>query len=324
VRFAKKLLVEMEAFLTGQQMVTALLLAIGAFLYQYLTGKMTWLLFKENAASVVYPFVWVVCGFGVYYIVKAAIDLHREMIAETEAYKPAIPDYRLPRPPLAPSILTASAAIGILVILSGMTFRMAFPKTIAPVVTQSVTPPVPSPIPDDLRASLRRQSVQINVRDINFVNTDAVAGVVDSTTIVKNTGRSKVIGQAFVLVEIHIVPELLSEAQMDSLFAMGDSHPIVEGKCLQPMPIGIEPGDVLPPIECHSSVIPPLQWPSLKGGKQIIYMTALAAFRDRYGTRQSQSCSFFAVQRGFLKRPMTEYSCIVHNMVLDYRPPLKQ
>jgi hypothetical protein len=57
---------------------------------------------KENAASVVFPFVWVVCGFGTFYVIKAAIHLRREMVAEVAAYKPAVhgysPSYLQPTP----------------------------------------------------------------------------------------------------------------------------------------------------------------------------------------------------------------------------------
>src|SRR5437868_15341580 len=112
-RFVRELLAEMGQFLTGQQMVTALLLALGAAFYQYLSGKLTPAAFKENAASVVYPFIWVVCGFGSYYVVKAAIHLHRAMNAAVDSYKPTISGYTPKKPSRIPGVLTASFAIGV-------------------------------------------------------------------------------------------------------------------------------------------------------------------------------------------------------------------
>lgn len=144
VRFCKKLLVEIGAFLTGQQMITALLLGVGAFLYQYVRGQLTAAALKENAVAVVYPFVWVVCGFGCFYVIKAAVHLHREMVAEVNAYKPAFHGYVPKQPSRLPGILAASMSIGVLALLSYATFIAAFPNIPNP---QPFRIPVPQPIP---------------------------------------------------------------------------------------------------------------------------------------------------------------------------------
>lgn len=147
-RFSKRVLVEMEEFLTGQQMVSALVLAIGAIIYQYIAGKLTTASLKENAASVVYPFIWVICGFGCYYIIKAAVHLQKEMVTEIDTYKPTVHGYKPRYPSRLPGILTASASILVLALLSYMTFIMAFssskPTTpVAYVIPR--TPPVAEP-----------------------------------------------------------------------------------------------------------------------------------------------------------------------------------
>jgi len=138
LRFCKKLLVEIEGFLTGQQMITALLLALGAFYYQYKAGRLTLDALRDNTASVVFPFVWVVCSFGCYYIIKAAVHLHREMAAEVAAYKPAVPEFVPKRPSTLPGVLAASGSIAVLALLSYGAFATAFSRP-------SVPPPIKTP-----------------------------------------------------------------------------------------------------------------------------------------------------------------------------------
>ena len=125
LRFFKKLLVEMGAFLS--ETLTALCLAIAAFVYQFIAKKITWTALKENTASVMYPFVWVVCAFGCYYIVKAAIHLHMEMVEDANRYKSAIPEYKPKGPSPGPAILMVAISIGLLALLSYEMFRAAFP-----------------------------------------------------------------------------------------------------------------------------------------------------------------------------------------------------
>ena len=84
-------------------MITAVLLSLAALGYQYVEGRLTMEALKDNAASVVFPFIWVVCGFGCYYVIKAAVHLRREMIAEVLAYQPAIAEFKPKRPSLIPA-----------------------------------------------------------------------------------------------------------------------------------------------------------------------------------------------------------------------------
>jgi len=140
-RYFRKLLAEMRQFLTGQQIVTAMLLALSAVFYQYRSGKLTRAAFKENIASVIYPFIWVVCGFGCYYVVKAAIHLHREMNEAVGSYKPTISGYTPKKPSWLPGVVTTSCGIVVFALLSYGTFVVAFPRTKA----TAVTPPAPIP-----------------------------------------------------------------------------------------------------------------------------------------------------------------------------------
>lgn len=138
-RFAAKLLVEMGAFLSGQQLVSAFALSVLALGYQYRAGKLTIAAFKENFAAVLYPLVWVVCLFGCYYVVKAAIDLHRDLKAEVLAYKPAIQNYAPEYPSKIPPVTTVTLLIGFFSIVSYGSFVLAFPPIpipppVAPVV----------------------------------------------------------------------------------------------------------------------------------------------------------------------------------------------
>jgi hypothetical protein len=128
LRFFKRVLVEMVEFVSGQQMFTAALLALAAFIYQFRAGRLTVSALKENAASVIFPFIWVVCGFGSYYIIKAACSLHREMVAEVEAYQPVISGYVPKKPSKLPAILASSASVAVLALLSYGTFVVAFPR----------------------------------------------------------------------------------------------------------------------------------------------------------------------------------------------------
>jgi hypothetical protein len=129
-RFFKKLLLEMGGFLSGQQIFSALVLAVCAAAYQYRAGKMTLEALKDNIAAVIYPFLWVVCGFGCFYVIKAAIDLRKEAIAEAMAYKPTVQGFSPKPPSVVPGIATAASCIALLGLLSYGTFILAFPKKI--------------------------------------------------------------------------------------------------------------------------------------------------------------------------------------------------
>ncbi len=132
LRFFWKFLVETCQFITGQQMMTALLLAILGTIYQYKAGRLTWEALKENSAAVAFPFIWVLCGFASYYVVKAAIHLHREMAAEVDAYRPAVAGYKPKRPSRLPGIVTASGSIAVLALVAYVSFIAAFPTTREP------------------------------------------------------------------------------------------------------------------------------------------------------------------------------------------------
>lgn len=142
----------MGEFVSGQQLLSAGVLTVLAFGYQYQAGRLTWEALKENTASVIFPLIWLVCAFGCFYVIKAAIHLHREMVAEIDSYKPTIPDYKPKQPSRVPAFVTSSFAIGILALLSYGTFIVAFPKTTkAKIVTPTPAPsppPVPAPRPE--------------------------------------------------------------------------------------------------------------------------------------------------------------------------------
>lgn len=128
-RFFRNLLSEMGAFVSGQQLLSAAALALLAFVYQYRAGRLTLEALKENVASVIFPFIWVVCGFGCFYVVKAAIRLHKERLSEVAAYKPSIVGYSPKRPSWIPEALSAAVMVGLFGLLSYGAFIVARPTS---------------------------------------------------------------------------------------------------------------------------------------------------------------------------------------------------
>ena len=129
--------------MASQQMWTALLLGLAAALYQYLSGRLTLDALKEHTASVLFPFIWVVCLFGVYFVIKAAIDLRQEMVAEVAAYKPSFPEYKPKRPSYLPGFLAAGMCIFVLGLFAYGSFKAAFPRTRPVPTTAPVVPALP-------------------------------------------------------------------------------------------------------------------------------------------------------------------------------------
>ncbi len=132
VRFFSKVIGEVSHFMTSQQVIVALLLSVGAVVYQHLTGRLKLEAFRENLWSVACPFVWLVCGFGAFYVIKAAIHLDRELVAERESGRPELyipSEYtRIPdRPSRIPAFLTVSVSIGVIAVLAYLSFHAAFP-----------------------------------------------------------------------------------------------------------------------------------------------------------------------------------------------------
>jgi hypothetical protein len=152
----------MGEFVSGQQLLSALVLAILAIIYQYRAGKLTLDALKDNAASVIFPFIWVVCAFGCFYVIKAAWSLHADIIAETLAYQPKIPDYKPRKPSALPSILAAIVCIGILALLSYGTYVLAFPR-VKPAPGPELVVVDPSVLSFD--ASVPKETFSVFVRD---------------------------------------------------------------------------------------------------------------------------------------------------------------
>ena len=152
-RFASKVIGEIAKLMTTQQVVTGVVLALLAFLYQYVNGKLTLAALRENTASVLYPFVWLVCGFGCYCVIKAAIDLHQGNVSEVNNYQPAVPGFKPKSPSPLSGIVAAAVSICLLALLSWLTFRASFvpaKKSLSQVIqnpapTQPKTLVIPAP-----------------------------------------------------------------------------------------------------------------------------------------------------------------------------------
>jgi hypothetical protein len=127
-RFLKRLFSEIMEFLKSQGVLTVLVGGLIAALYQYRSGKLTAEALRENVAAVVYPFVWLISIAGCWLVIKTALDLHRESVAEAKAYRPIVMGYRPNSPsPLRP-FGAASTALVAFVALALFTYRAAFPR----------------------------------------------------------------------------------------------------------------------------------------------------------------------------------------------------
>ena len=224
-RFFRKLQCEIGEFLSGQQMISAALLALSALAYQYYSGKLTWIAFKENAATVVYPFIWIVCGFGCYYAIKAAAHLHREMIAEVRAYRPAIAEYR-PNPP-SPwrGIAASAAAISMLVLTAYWAFARAFPgqnQAESPRQVDREVPPSKEPAPNPLpEAPTTRRSPRVTAP--LAVPTVSITGFLGGEGRIDNGFAGIKWQPEFVDVRVNITNGSGIEVQNMDLFVMMDT-----------------------------------------------------------------------------------------------------
>ncbi len=122
-RFFRRLLQRIVGFMTQQTVLVGVLLLVAASVYQFVTGKFTADALKANLASVIFPYIWVVCLFVAYYVIRAAVDVYAERCKEAVQDRPRlfVPGWSPPaqrRPSIAPEAATSIVLITMLALLS--------------------------------------------------------------------------------------------------------------------------------------------------------------------------------------------------------------
>lgn len=143
---------ELSRFLTGQQVILSFLLAVTAVFVQYLRGALTLEVTKENLASAICPFVWIVSAFALWYVLKSYRIVNKKLIEELETSRPklhipvgtALPTIRTPKF----GILIVVAFVALPIMSSILAFRAAFPNGRMTTATDRPKQPIPTPAPE--------------------------------------------------------------------------------------------------------------------------------------------------------------------------------
>jgi hypothetical protein len=169
-------------FMSQQQIMVAVLLVVIASIYNYQTGKLSDAALRDNLWATLFPYICIVCLFGVYYTFKAARDVQRQLSSEWKADRPKIyitgdaaTSPVRARPSLMPAVITSTILVSVFGLLSYLSFHIAFKSRIRIVPTPSfvyIAPGVWSPAPRNLWLMLIRHYGPEPVNNIEIVFVD--------------------------------------------------------------------------------------------------------------------------------------------------------